>query len=312
MKRRSFLKLCPALSLLSSPASAASAPSLTLGYNTYGTQALSTADAIDAIAKTGFDTLELSLMPGWDTDPKTLTKQKAADLRSRIADSGLRLTAFLEHLRGATNPDANPADDLERLERAIDLAHDFSSEHPPLIESALGGKLSWDKTRDLLLRRLPAWQKLAEENKVVVAIKPHRGAGMTRPEHAIDVINELGNSPWLRINWDYSHYAFRDPPLPLVETIEKSAAHTALVTVKDTVLEPDGRARFRLPGESGNIDYPLLLKTFHAAGYRGDVQCEVSAQLWKQPGFDPLPAMQTCYTNMARAFEEAAIPRPRD
>jgi sugar phosphate isomerase/epimerase len=316
MHRRHFLKktTLAALALqcdtglspvvLPTASAASQASPLRLGFNTYGTQSLPTAEAIKAIAAAGFDAIELALMPGWDTDPTTLTKQHKTDLRKQLADSGLHLTALQEHLDDVTKEEVDQSSTLERLRRAIDLAHFLGPDNPPLIESALGGKLGWERTHDLLLERLPAWQSLAEENKTVVAIKPHRGKGMTRPEHGIEVIKKLGDSPWLRINWDYSHYIFRDPPLPLVETIKKSVSHTALITVKDTYLdnEDNNKARFALPGVTGNIDYPALFKTFYDSGYRGDVQCEVSAQLWKQSGYDPKAAITTCYKNMSQAL----------
>ena len=44
--------------------------------------------------------------------------------------------------------------------------------------------------------------------------------------------------------------------------------------MKDGAIE-DGKAVFKLPGETGEIDYPALLRQFYQGGYRGDFNCEV-------------------------------------
>ncbi|MBN2307405.1 MAG: sugar phosphate isomerase/epimerase, partial [Candidatus Hydrogenedentes bacterium] len=64
-----------------------------------------------------------------------------------------------------------------------------------------------------------------------------------------------------------------------------------------------------LPGESGTIDYAVLLRLFYAGGYRADVCCEVSGVVSGKPGYDPVAAANTSYANVAPAFEEAGVPR---
>jgi inosose dehydratase len=108
--------------------------------------------------------------------------------------------------------------------------------------------------------------------------------------------------------YDYSHYAFRD--MPLEETVKTALPYTAHVVVKDAVREGD-RVVFALPGSSGTFDYARLLRLFYDGGYRGDVCCEVSSQISNKPGYDPLAAARTSYDSLARAFEQANVPRDR-
>ena len=120
------------------------------------------------------------------------------------------------------------------------------------------------------------------------------------------MIETLGKPKWLRMAYDFSHYAHRD--MTLVDTIETALPFTSFVAVKDTVMV-GGKARFVLPGESGQVDYPRMLKLFHAGGYRGDINCEISGMVSNQKGYDPIATAERCYANIAPAFMKAGINR---
>jgi sugar phosphate isomerase/epimerase len=64
-----------------------------------------------------------------------------------------------------------------------------------------------------------------------------------------------------------------------------------------------------LPGESGQIDYAKLLRLVHAADYNGDINVEVSGQVWSQKSYDPIAAAKKSYTHMAAAFKDSGIKR---
>ena len=106
--------------------------------------------------------------------------------------------------------------------------------------------------------------------------------------------------------YDYSHYAFRD--IDLVESVRAALPYIAHVAVKDAV-EQDGKVRFELPGTAGTINFVTLLKELNAGGYRGDISCEVSGMVSGKPDYQPLPAAETCYRNLADAFWKAEVAR---
>ena len=70
-----------------------------------------------------------------------------------------------------------------------------------------------------------------------------------------------------------------------------------------------GKVTFALPGEANTIDYVTLLKTLAAGGYTGDICCEVSSAVWRQPQYDATVAARTCYRNMAAVFKKAGLSR---
>ena len=285
-------------------APAAKPKGCTLSIGTYSLKGMPLEEAVKLVSATGYDAIEIATQPGFDGEPVKLSPQRRKDVHARLAGAGLRLTSLMEHLPPATE-DRQHAADLERLRRVVELGRDLSPKPLPLLQTVLGGG-DWEKKKTLFRDRLGDWLRLAEDARMVFAIKPHRGGGMSRPSEAIWLIRQLGNSPWLRMVYDYSHYAFRD--MPVEETVREALPFTAHVVVKDAV-EQKGKVVFLLPGESGTFDYARLLRLFYDGGYRGDVCCEVSSMVSNKPGYDPVATAKACYRNMAQAFAKSGVPR---
>ena len=285
-------------------ASRAAPPVMTLGMGNYGLQSLPVLDAVALIDRLGFDSLELSLMPDWPSAPGKLGADTRAVLRARLAGSGLKLRALMEDLPPSAEEDLH-RQQLERLRRAADLGRQLSPDAPPLVQTVLGGG-TWDEQRPLFARRLADWRDLAQREQFRIAIKPHRAGAMSTPAQGLALLRELGDSPSLGLVFDYSHYAFRD--LPLQETLAEALPRVWHVAVKD-VKRRDAGFEFDLPGVAGTIDHAAMLVQLREGGYRGDVCCEISSQVFKRAGYDPVAAVTTCARNMAEAFRVAGIPR---
>lgn len=281
---------------------------LTLGFSTYGMRTLRTERAIEAIADAGFDSVEIAIMKGWDAAPETLGRERRAAIAELLADRRVFVRSLMEHLH-IDEGGQSTQERLERLKRAAELAHALDPAHPPLVQTTIAGGGRWDQKRAMLAQELQQWIRVADRHQLTIAIKPHRGGAFSRPDQAAELIDQLGKPQRLKMCYDYSHYDFRD--MTLERTVRTALPYLAHVAVKDIAPDPDGRLRFQLPGESGRIDYPKLLRLLFEGGYRGDVCCEVSAQIWSRPGYDAQAAAETCYRNMARAFERAAVPRLR-
>lgn len=285
-------------------AATASAPRMTLGFSTYGMATIKTEDAIMALAKIGYDAVELNIWPGRDADAATISSERARSIGRLLKHWGIKPSALMESLKVEQDPAKHKAV-LERLRRAADLAHALSPQSPPLVETTLGGG-KWEEVKELYQSRLADWAELGREMKTVMTIKPHRFGAMSRPSHAVDLIRALGDPKWLRMAYDFSHYAHRD--MTVEDTVRTALPYTSFVAVKDTVMV-NGKARFVLPGQSGQIDYARLLKLFHTGGYRGDINCEISGMVSNQKGYDPIATAEQCYANIAPAFVRAGISR---
>ncbi|MBS0266405.1 MAG: sugar phosphate isomerase/epimerase [Planctomycetes bacterium] len=277
---------------------------LTLGIGNYGMPGLTVEEAIRLIAASGFDSLELSLMPDWDSAPTRLNQERRKSIRQMLSDKGLTLTSLMEDIPPSAVATEHQAT-LERLKRAADLAHDLAPERPPLIQTVLGGG-TWNERKALLVDRVGDWLRTAESSQTVIAVKPHRSGAMSQPRDAAWLYEQLGKSRWLGMVYDYSHYAMRD--LSIAETVATALPLTVQIAVKDVKAVGD-RTEFALPGEVGTVDYSEILTRFHDGGYRGDVCCEVSSQVFRRPGYDPVAATQSCAKHLQQAFAAAHIPR---
>lgn len=275
---------------------------MTLGFSTYGMKTLKTEQAIDAISTIGFDAVELAVSPGWDAAPDAMSKDRRAAIRKRLADGGLVLTSLMEHIYPAEKDDEH-TQHLDRLKRVYELANDLSPKVRPVMQTVLGGG-AWDDKKQSYVDRVGSWAELGEQSGVVTCVKPHRGGSMSKPADAIWLIQQLKETRWLRMVYDYSHYIYRD--IPFLESIKEALPYTAHVAIKDTVND-NGKMKFVLPGEAGTIDFLALIKTLHAGGYAGDISCEVSGMVSGQEGYEPLKAAQTCFDNLAPVFKKAGL-----
>ena len=277
---------------------------MTLGFSTYGMKSLKTEAAITTIADIGYDAVELTVWPDWDCAPDNVSVERRRAIRQQLDETPLKLTSLMEHLYPSAK-DNEHASGLQRLEKVYQLARDLAGDEPPVVQTVLGGG-SWDSKKAMFRDRLGDWVELGQKHGIVTCIKPHRGGAMSQPSEAVWLIQQLDDSPWLRMVYDYSHYAFRD--IPLVESIRTALPYTAHVAVKDAI-QQNGKVRFDLPGTAGTIDFVTLLKELQAGGYGGDISCEVSGMVWGKPRYEPKPAATTCYRNMAAAFKAAGISR---
>lgn len=288
----------------------APATGLLLGFSTYGTKELTTEASIELIRKTGYDSIEITVRPDWDAAPASMPTDRRKNIRRQLSDSGLVLTSLMEHLYPEQN-DATHKKSLERLKSVFELANDLTPDKPPLVQTVLGGG-NWNEKKSLFVDRVGSWSTLGKSFNVMTCVKPHRGGAMSRPSEASWLIRQISDERWLKMVYDYSHYAFRN--IPLKQSIEQALPHIGHVAVKDAVQTTPtagkpSRIEFRLPGEAGTIDFVTILKTLHAGGYTGDISCEVSGMVSSRKDYDPQAAIQTCYSNMSRAFAAAAMPR---
>lgn len=301
--RRHWLKVAAGFALAGSVrANGAEAKSgCPMGFGTYGLPGYSLAEAIQLVARTGFDSIEFASMPGYAGAPDQISTAQRKELRARLEDSGLRLGALM----GLPTPsESKQADNAAWVERMLELAVDLVPEQPPIIQSVLGGG-EWDEKKALFRDCLGPWVQLASQAGVELAIKPHRGHAMSLPEQAVWLIEQVDATGKLSLVYDFSHFAYRD--LKWQETVATALPHTGYLVMKDAV-QVDGKVRFALPGESGEMPHADILKTFYAGGYRGEVCCEVSSQVWKADGYEPKAATTTCYSNLKSIFSAAAVP----
>ncbi len=292
VSRRAFL--VSTTGLLTLPLIAKPASGLTLGFSLYGMKALKTAPALKQLAAIGYDSVELCLNKGWDASPANMDNGRRKEIAKLLEQLGLRLTALMENLKlnGAQ------AGNHERLKQAAQLGHDISPHKPPVIETVMGNG-QWDDVKNEFRDHLGSWVEVAAKSKTLVCVKPHRFGAANLPLHGKWLMEQI-KSPWIRLAYDYSHFIHRD--IDFEDSLKTMSPHTRFIHVKDTIIK-DGKPRFVIPGASGQIDYKKLIGLATKLGYKGDINAEISGQVWGQKGYDPVRTAKASYKNLSKAFE---------
>ena len=276
----------------------AQSPKPLVGFKQYGMKKIPVREAISQIAKIGYKSLSLTLMPSWDTEPKLLSKTDRADIRKQIGDLGLVLATVMESLR-LLGPNTNKEANLDRLREAAALAHELSPGAPAAIETTIGGRpAAWEETKRAMADELGVWAKALAPLKTVVAIEGHVGQAVDRPEKMVWILDQV-KSPCIGNLFDYSHYKLQG--MGVREALWQLASRTVAHHVKDAV-GTEANFRFLMPGDSGEIDYKEYAQTLGAIGYGGALLLEVSSQIFNQPGYDGVAAAKHCWNNMAPFF----------
>jgi sugar phosphate isomerase/epimerase len=301
--RRNFL-LTAGAAALALPASRvfAAPPKTGLGFSLYGMKSVPTEQALKVCADIGYDSVELALLPGFQTDITSLSAADRVRLKEQLAASKLRVAGLMDNFTLVADEATRPKI-LARIKAAGQLAHELSPDAPPVLETVLGGKpADWDKIKDGMAAQLQDWAKAAEEAKLVIAIKGHIMHAAQKPEQVLWLLQQA-NSPWIKVAYDFSHFQLQG--LSLETTMAEMLPQTRFLHVKDTRPLPDGKFEFLLPGE-GNIDYVAYFKQLRRLGYPGDVVVEVGRAIWDKPGYDPIEAARKSFTALNAARQAAA------
>lgn len=278
---------------------------LAMGFSLYGCPKMSLADAVELVDRVGFDAVELPLMPNWPGDPANFPADARKTFRDDLAARNLTCPALMEHLPLAA-PETQWEEQANRLKRAAAVARDLAPRAVPLVETVVGGKPGeWERWRPVFIERLREWARLADGEGLTIAVKPHVGSALDHPEFCRELITTV-DSQRIRLAFDFSHFVHRG--FDLAETARLLAPLSVFVHLKDRAAG-EKAVRFVLPGE-GTIDTALLLKSLVAAGYRGPVLVEVSAQVSSQPGYSAQAAVESSYRHLVPAWEAAQLARP--
>lgn len=298
LNRRAALQMLAAFSTCVS--GSAWQQSIGLCIGTYGMKMLSNRTALELIAQIGYDGVEICLLPGWPADPVQLDHARRVELRKLAAENRLALPAVLESLPLLPG---HHTSNLERLRRAAQLAHDVAPGNTSIIDTILGLKANeWETSKSRMADEVGDWSRVALKNKITIGIKPHADQAMNSPERALWLVQQI-NSPHIRLIYDYSHMSIEG--FALKSSLVQMLPYTAFISLKDGRKTAAG-SDFLLPGE-GNTDYPSYFRLLRELNYQGYLSVEVSALLFRRPGYDPEAAAKKSYLNLSPLMAAAGI-----
>ena len=277
-----------------------------LAYSTWGMPTVPADVSIPYLAQLGFDGIELTVIPGYTTDLSILTSRQRQQIQQLLHQHQLTLSAVSAHT-SLMNPEPKlHLANMERLKVAVDLAVELQTgSSRPVVNTTPGGRPDqWSVGKQQLIDRLGELIDYATEFQVIIALEPHIGVMIETPQQICELI-ETVNSPYLRANFDISHFEILG--LPMSETIPLMVPKTAHTHVKDQRgLHPN--FEFLIPGE-GNFDYVAYLQTMSEYGYQGFITVEVSMMVQRRTDYDPLLAATQSYYTLSQAFATANIQR---
>lgn len=276
-----------------------------LSFGTYALWMLRWEDSLELIARTGYDGVEIALMPEWPTTPERLSAGDRRRLRGMLADLGLTLPALLDNLQ-VLHPVQTHAENIERLSRAIELGNEIAPGKPPIFETVLGRKPDeWESVKHQMVDEIGELARKAADGATVICFKPHVGGAVNNVERSLWLVEQVG-SRYFRCTYDFSHLWLAGHEL--VPSLQALIPISPYVHLKDAKRTLD-KHEFLLPGD-GPTDYVEMFRQLGRLGYDGYVTVEVSAQIHRLPDFQPILTADLCYERMAAAFEEAGLPRP--
>ena len=275
-----------------------------IGYSTWGMPKVPIEEALPAIARMGYQGVELSVARGWCTEMEALGAATRTRIRELLAESNLVLSSVIRNASMVEeDPEVNAAN-MQSLRDAIDLAAELAQPgEPSVMTSHLGGRPGdWEAKRVLAIARLLPLADYAAERGVVIAVEIHCMSMLNLPERVVWLFDQFDH-PAVRLNFDISHMEVMG--IGIDESVPVLAPYSAHTHVKDQ----RGRLpdfEFLTPGE-GPFDFVHYLKAMRAAGYEGFITAEVSVMVQRRPNYDPFFHAQLAYWTLYKAFQVAGI-----
>ena len=274
-----------------------------LGFSTWAMPDLPIDTSVRELAALGFQGVEITVIPPYSTELDTLGAAERLRIRRLYDDCGVEMPAVAGHASLLAGGDAH-AENWRRLTKAADLCVDFAGpDGPPPLNTTLGSSIdSFEQQRDLIVERTGRLTEYCAARGVVLAIEPHSGDGLRDPKECVWLLEAVA-SPFLKLNFDISHFNIQG--LRVEETVPLLAPLSVHTHVKDERGRIP-RSDFLIPGE-GEFDYVAYLREMRKAGYEGYITAEISMQVQRRPGYDPLAAAAMTYDTLAAAFRRAGI-----
>jgi sugar phosphate isomerase/epimerase len=275
-----------------------------IGYSTWGMREVPIEEALPAIARIGYQGVELSVAPGWVTELYTLDAAQRARIRALLAEHNLVLSSVIRNVSLVEEDAAQNATNLQSLRDAIDLAAELGQPgETPVMTTHLGGRPNdWEAKREVAVERLLELAGYAAQRGVVIAVEIHSGSMLNLPERVKWLFQQVDH-PNVRLNFDISHMEVMG--IGIDESVPALAPYAVHTHVKDQRGRyPD--LEFLTPGE-GPFDFVHYLRAMQAAGYDGFITVEVSVMVQARPNYDPFFHAQLAYWTLRKAFYVAGI-----
>lgn len=278
-----------------------------IAYGTYAMPNVPLEDAIPALAKIGYDGVEICVSPKHvGSLPEQIDAGRRARLAALLRQHRLVVPAFMVMGHLLAEDDEAHQRTKAVLAEVLHLARDLGVREPVVLAMGIGGKtLQWETQRHDIVRYLRDYAKWAEQERFILAGEAHVNAAVDRSDRALWVFSQV-NSPWVRMHFDIVHMFLSGERIEdAVKALVPITGHTH---VTDARRLPEGKFQLVLPG-TGDLDTVAYVKAMYAAGWNDFITLEISTMVWAQPAFDWHQAAVACYELLDTALRKAGVPR---
>jgi len=276
--------------------------SMRIGYFSGAFGDLPFKKAMEALARIGYDGVELCTWKGYPADLDTLSKEGWKKIEETAGELGLMIPAVGHGSIDCSSSAEARRGGVERTYRNVDFA------------ATVGARVV-DVTTGMAPPGMPeadAWRFLTEglsecadyamARGCVLGLEPHINTIIDAPDKVLRAIDAV-RSKALGVNLDASHFAVLG--FDVLSCTRELARYTVHTHLKDT----RGRYpshEFLIPGEGA---FPTLafIKTLREVGYDGFITAEVAGMRRQMPGYQPVPAAQIAYETVFKAFRELGL-----
>lgn len=276
-----------------------------IAYGTYAMPTVPLEKALQMIADIGYDGVELCISPKHNFMPEYLDSAQRQQLKKMLLELNLGVPSLFMLGSVLTEDEEAHEERLKLISQVMELARDLDIGASPVISTGIGGRTAmWETHRELLVRLLEDYAKLASDEGFILAVEPHVNAMVDRTERALWLMKTL-DDPLIRLHFDIVHlYLAREP---ITETVHKLVPYTAHTHVTDARIS-EGRFELVLLGQ-GELDCVEYVKAMHEAGWTDFITVEVSTMVWSKDDYNPFEAASFSYNTLNNAFKTAGVPR---
>jgi len=278
-----------------------------IAYGTYAMPTLSLEEMFPALAKMGYDGVEICISPKHPGSmPDEIDATRRSDLKQMLSDNGLGIPALFMLGHVYTDDDAEHGETLEHTRKVSQLARDLGMREPPVLAIGIGARSNqWEEKRERMVELFRDYADLADKEDFVLAGEAHCGAAVDRSERVTWLFDAVDH-PRVRFHFDIVHLFLAGEEIE--DSVRTLVPYTAHTHITDARKHEDGSFDLVLLGQ-GDLDSTRYMKAMQEAGWTDFITLEVSTRVWSQPEYDPIEAAEFCYASLNGAFQQAGVPR---
>ena len=274
-----------------------------LGYGTYAMPTVDIFEALPRLRDIGYEAIEINVGDNWPTAPDKLSTSDRNRIVSTLQDLNFPPPVIMCLLPICTQGDERDAV-LKKFNAACALTNDlnFGDTPIPIVSTPGGIHGDWNERKNQLRDNLLFIADQAAQHNVIFAVEPHAGQMLDTPDKVVWLMEQTQHEH-LKDNFDISHFHVID--IDLKHSVNLCAPYSVSTHIKDGYMK-DGKVHYQLPGE-GTLDLVAYFKAVTAAGITCPITVEVTAQIWRQEGYDPWPAAEASFKALNNAQKEADV-----